>query len=287
MSLDLEAIKARAEAATPGPWRWRGNTDTDDPRIVGGPSRHTVLVVMRRQRKADDREAKSFDAHLRECDVPVEDADADGKTRYRPLTDEEVADRVRDEWLEDPWGGPAYDLRLAFRDPETNIMGYARDMAVYEVCPDATGRDDKRVYRADVVGLRHPDAEFIAHAREDVDALIAEVERLTARLAEARSQLEGWEQVGNNIAHHIPEHYEAGYNSHEDWAKDAADVVAKAHAWRKNGRRTPGACRCHCQLALPAANPWDHAEICPAYVAREEIHLDAAVEKIYPTGVYL
>jgi hypothetical protein len=38
-------------------------------------------------------------------------------------------------------------------------------------------------YRADIVGVEHPDAEFIAHAREDVPALIAEVERLRRALA--------------------------------------------------------------------------------------------------------
>lgn len=196
----LAAIKERAEKATPGPWYWRGNTDTDDPRLVGGPGRHTVLVVMRRERQTSDRETKGFERYLRECDVSY--VDADGKTAYRPYTDEEIADQVETEWLHDPWGGPAYDLRLAFRDMDTNIMGYARDMAVYEVCPEATTRDDERVYRADVVGVRHPDAVFMEHAREDVPALLAEIDRLTAELARyaERLDLDAWERLEARLA---------------------------------------------------------------------------------------
>lgn len=52
------------------------------------------------------------------------------------------------------------------------------ELAVYEVAPNATSRDDKRVYRADIIGLRHPDAEFIAHSRADVEFLLGAVDHL-------------------------------------------------------------------------------------------------------------
>lgn len=55
-------------------------------------------------------------------------------------------------------------------------------MPVYDVCRDCTDRAHPRVYRGDFVELRHPDAQFIAHARQDVDdllAYIAELEALT------------------------------------------------------------------------------------------------------------
>lgn len=66
--------------------------------------------------------------------------------------------------------------------------GYVKDgsqLARYEVAPDATSRRDPRVYRADLTGFKNPDAEFIAHARQDVDDLLALVDRLQAELAEA------------------------------------------------------------------------------------------------------
>lgn len=134
-----------------------------------------------------------------------------------------------------------------------------------------------------------PDAA-IDFAEEALDSLLkvkAEVERQAAALEQARAELEGWNRIGESIAHHIPEHYEAAYNSHEDWARDAADVVAKAQAWRKNARITPGDCDCLDLARQRATKPEEHARFCPAYVSREETELDAAMEKIYPSEDYL
>ncbi|GIJ51294.1 hypothetical protein Val02_81800 [Virgisporangium aliadipatigenens] len=61
-------------------------------------------------------------------------------------------------------------------------MAKASELPIFAVAPDATSREDERVYRADLAGIRNPDAEFIAHARADVDALLAEVDRLRAQL---------------------------------------------------------------------------------------------------------
>ena len=55
-------------------------------------------------------------------------------------------------------------------------------MAVFEVCRDASERSDPRVYRGHVVGFRHPDATFIASARQDVDDLLAYIDHLNALL---------------------------------------------------------------------------------------------------------
>ena len=54
-------------------------------------------------------------------------------------------------------------------------MQDADDLAVFEVCREAKRRNDPRVYRGDIVGFRHPDADFIANARQDVDDLLAVV----------------------------------------------------------------------------------------------------------------
>ncbi len=63
---------------------------------------------------------------------------------------------------------------------EHSFMDKAGDdpMPVYEVCPNATSRDEACVYRGDFFELRHPDAVFIASARQDIDDLLAYVEEL-------------------------------------------------------------------------------------------------------------
>lgn len=99
---------------------------------------------------------------------------------------------------------------------------------------------------------------LLSNALTDVPLLVAEVERLRYQLGEARLLIEGHERIEERISHHIPEHYEAGYNSLEDWANDANAVVMAAHAWRKCGRGDEDADK-----------------------------VDAAVEKIFPTDEYV
>jgi hypothetical protein len=48
--------------------------------------------------------------------------------------------------------------------------------------PDDTPRDHPKVYRADVVGVNHPNAKALAHSWEHVDMLLAEVHRLCTAL---------------------------------------------------------------------------------------------------------
>jgi hypothetical protein len=90
----------------------------------------------------------------------------------------EVMDFVR-------WGMQAAQPRFLNPADDGSWMFKASDMPIYQVAPDATSRDDRRVYRADIIGIRHPDAEFIAHARQDVDDLLALVDELQAALAVA------------------------------------------------------------------------------------------------------
>lgn len=65
---------------------------------------------------------------------------------------------------------------------ENLMMDRASEMPVFEVAPTATSRADRRVYRGDLIGIRHPDAMAIAAAPADVAALLAEVDRLTKAL---------------------------------------------------------------------------------------------------------
>lgn len=120
--LDLDAIKARLDAASPGPWRWYGNT------------RYTMYLV-----------------------------------RWGDCGWEIVMSQTRKGM---------HDAALQFNTDGRLVR--ADTLAVYEVCRDATSADDPRVYRHDIVDIRHPDADLIAHAPTDIAALIAEVERLRA-----------------------------------------------------------------------------------------------------------
>ena len=63
-------------------------------------------------------------------------------------------------WSQDEFGTPRQDARLQFLSKDIMCVN-ARDLAIYEVAPNATSRKDPDVYRADVVGIRHPDALFI------------------------------------------------------------------------------------------------------------------------------
>lgn len=77
----------------------------------------------------------------------------------------------------DRWGMTG--AQPVFLDPESRSLGMgavttvkASDVPIFEVCRDATSAADPRVYRQDILGLRHPDAAFIAHARQDIPALL-------------------------------------------------------------------------------------------------------------------
>ncbi|MFJ8110454.1 hypothetical protein [Streptomyces sp. NPDC096132] len=112
---DLDAIEARANAAYPGPWHWRGNTEARHFRLQS-PTNGGMTVM----------------------------------------------DFVR-------YGMNGAQPRFAI----DGIMHKAEELVEYEVA--AWSKD---IYRKDVSGIGHPDAQFIAHAREDVPALLAEIHRL-------------------------------------------------------------------------------------------------------------
>lgn len=153
----LDQIRARAAAATPGPWHWGGNVDHSCPSLRArrpGFGTVEVLGTMPVERTAQDR---AITGYLDEVD------------------DDEGADAL-EAYLRDQWGDPIRDQRLTFT--VDGLLVEARRLGVFEVAPQATQRDDRRVYRADIVDVRHPDARFIAAARADVEWLIAEVDRL-------------------------------------------------------------------------------------------------------------
>lgn len=178
---DLEAIQARADAAQAGPWFWRGNVDYSDPSLCyyrEGWGRAEILWHIPRERTAKDVGAKDYAQYLGDSQI------SNGNGGWRAWTEEEIAEEVRANYLEDPRGEPATDNRMVFTNHENLNAIDARELAIFEVAPKATKRDDPKVYRADIVGIRHSDAVFIAAARKDVDDLLAEVRRLRALVGE-------------------------------------------------------------------------------------------------------
>lgn len=172
--LDLAAIKARDEAATPGPWRWQGNIDTGEPYLASrAPGMGaSVLAIGTEDRSTTGRAADDVREYASDSGL---DPDAEVE-----------------QWATDQYGEPIQEPRLWFYTDHMAVD--ARKRVTFEVAPNAKHRDDPKVYRADITGIRHPDAEFIASARSDVSALIAEVERLRERLAlsEDVACLVGW-----------------------------------------------------------------------------------------------
>lgn len=153
MSIDLNAIRAREAAATPGPWQWYGNTDVRD--IYLATRRWGRQYVMRFARYGMSGAQPVF---------------ASGRT-----------------WEPDPKSMADFDL-----DFESGSgMVKASTLPIFEVAPNATNRLDPKVYRADLAGIRNPDATFIAHARQDVADLLAEVDRLGNQVQQAQHAHDG------------------------------------------------------------------------------------------------
>ena len=71
--------------------------------------------------------------------------------------------------------------------------------------------------------LSPEDAAFIAHAREDIPALVAEVERLQAELARVRPVAEAAQRW-----HVAAQHYDAAMRSRDYGAADLADAELNA-----------------------------------------------------------
>jgi hypothetical protein len=172
----LAATRARAadllsRATEPTRWHWSGNTDTGEPYLatwVPGAGRCQVLAIGTEDRSTTGRAADRVRSDAREFD----------------LGDPE---ELVHDWATDQFGEPVADPRLEF---VTGLMCvHARDLVVYEVAPNATHRDDPAVYRADVVGIRHPDAELIAEAPKLLAELLPEEDRFAAQLADARAEL--------------------------------------------------------------------------------------------------
>lgn len=128
--------------------------------------------------------------------------------------DRDEARRLTDAATPGPWrwlgNVDSADIRLQTRYGHgLTVLGFARhgmrgaqpvfqvdgmlvdgkDLVRYEVAPEATSRKDPKVYRGDINGIRHPDAEFIAAARSLVPALLDELDATVADRDQLRTEL--------------------------------------------------------------------------------------------------
>lgn len=167
---ELEAIKARAEAATPGEWAWRGYADGSiELRALHSMGKRIVTT-----------------------------------TRSEPCVVELASDDIFGDWVltTDACDGckaeaaktrdPFVDYRCS-KPENLDTIWLAGDHVIE---PSNNWAVREVPYRTDVVRVEHPDAAFIAHARTDVPALVAEVERLRTLLE--RLEAPNFPRVGDS-----------------------------------------------------------------------------------------
>jgi hypothetical protein len=141
-------IRGRERAATPGPWRWRGNTDTGDPYLTSGG----MVVTDGRRHHAGDvlghipHEITRAEAEraIGTGDVLVPQVAAEPAGTYATRCEaaaSQAYEAALTEYMTGQYGQPRTEQRLAFR---------------------------------------HPDAEFVARSREDLAALLDVAERVLA-----------------------------------------------------------------------------------------------------------
>lgn len=91
-----------------------------------------------------------------------------------------------------------------FLDDESLMMQTAKNRLVFEVArnqglPDGTPRSHPKVYRADVVDVMHPNAEFIAtFDPPTVLALLSRLEQAEQQVARVRELGDAWKSRGEH-----------------------------------------------------------------------------------------
>lgn len=157
MRPDIGAIADRAQAATKGPWAWRGYTGGSIELRTVGQGGKRIISTMRAEPCVVELLDESIALTYLACDSCKEEAK-----------------KTQDPWL---------DYRCPKRENLDTVWlqgdGFiqpANDWAVPEVS-----------YRTDVDRVEHPDAAFIASARSDIPALLGYVNELEERLIEIQN----------------------------------------------------------------------------------------------------
>ena len=177
---ELREIEVRHRAATPGPYRWRGNAGGYDLHLRTRD--HGGYYVMGFRRWGWSRAEPVF--------LGAQPVYADGRWQR----DEAVV------WAPDD-ADAAYDQRV-----QQNSSGSQRGYPYTTGRPLTEARQAATAhlgltpahhylryevgYRHDIMGIAHPDAIALERSWEDREALLAEVRRLRAALAAVRARVD-------------------------------------------------------------------------------------------------
>lgn len=216
----LDAIEQRASAAIRGPWAWFGNVASHQ--IYLGTN-HSGRLIILTPGKVQSEYVYKHDAEqawelgqARKVVPELCGAHGDEFTPARPqdCRCDEIREFLRGDLEIEEGSRHLFDAEhrywwlsrhmkieteLRFQghkpdgSPDVLLHSYKdRDMARYDVLDGKTlaeyvdgGGDPRHLYREDIVGLASPEAEFIAHAREDVDYLLKHIAHLEEQLADA------------------------------------------------------------------------------------------------------
>lgn len=216
----LAEIEAREQTATPGPWGWRGHISQSVelrtlhsgglriisshvvPQCIDWTAEHGVFL-----REGDSR----FEGPCATCRAAYESGSyftGDPPTCERAGQHDTV-------WTWHPKG----------------FIRPVNDWAKAEVLEWSD-----HMYRDDVKDTTHPDCEFIAKAREDVPALLAEVRRLRALLGELITVTPPWAKPEIRFAISCL-HCKAWHTTDEDGNPDLypAEVLTDPGLYFNNG----------------------------------------------------
>lgn len=192
----LDEIRQRHAAVIPGPYRWFGNTATDQI-YLATQTRGRLIILM---------------PH-----VEVEEGYAEMDEPWRFLSGDEYARLDTDERQRFTYDRRfTLHLQFAGKDQPDRSSKWTRDehgaerlyshrkIARYEVLDGKTRQEaglppdadmtNSPLYREDIVGIDSPEAEFLAYAWEDVLYLLAELEGtpFRMRVIKARSLAFVW-----------------------------------------------------------------------------------------------
>ena len=163
----LDEIRAREQAATPGPWGWRGHLSQSVELRTVGQGGKRIITSMRQDPcigGTEDLGVFLNDDPCGPCRRAFETRRLDEPFQCEKL---ENLDTV---WV---WGPDGF-VEPVNKYAKAEVLEWSDHM-----------------YRDDVKGTTHPDAEFIAHARDDVRFLLDVIDGLASRVHSSSGSMPG------------------------------------------------------------------------------------------------
>ncbi|MFI2667889.1 hypothetical protein [Micromonospora carbonacea] len=210
-ALDLDAIRAREQAATPGPWGWRGHISQSVELRALHSGGMRIISTTRPEPcigYTADEELVLLDNACKACTAYLTGGGL-GRGEDPKCEKPENLDTV---WTWHPGG----------------FIRPINDWAKAEVL-----QWSEHMYRDDVKDTTHPDAEFIAAARQDIPALLAEVDRHRARIDathDALSRLDGVDEDSTATLESTVEYLASRWQAMCDAEAEAAAEVDRLRA---------------------------------------------------------